>query len=1032
MANPTYGISDIPNLKKQITDLNSEAGNYEGLLNSSPTALGGMGTPTSDDISNQETLQRIQGEVQKLTDAKLRAQWYPPASQNSNVVTTGGGEVSSGRIGKVLDTIARPLYGIVGATKHAIGQGSGSLYQDVADNMVRNKNTFSDVLKTSGVTGGVAAPLGFALDIALDPVNWATMGTSAIVPRLGKGLYKGMQSGNLLEGVATAAKSSMLEKATTVGRFIPKFRKSDSFQSLGERAMKATSEWEKFSGIDPMDLMAQKGMGIGTYRITLGEVINKVADVTPGGRAALDVLWYSPKDWIRQAQIKDVLQTLLVPNVDMADAFRASRAGEDMAKYARPLKEQTAEAVQATSDLAGVGPSTTPIDFGADLKLMTPQEIDTGLAKMTSAGVDINTLSQSAPQVVNQVDDVYTALLKPEMVISADPIENAVRVSSELVNGPPVTYAEIEKIVNSGALNDTGVKWFDNMMSSVKSFEKKIGSNKNNIVLSGKKTMAVYDASMSIFRVAKIGLSPTAYTNAVVGNLIMTHMTNGDLGPGFLKTLKLSFDFFRDKPGAVDAVEKMLFKTTNGVRDPEMVRFFNEFKTAARGTFGLDLMDQKTYVRRVMQNGRDAGLINGKEAIDTEGKVKEAVETLNAAMKKDPEKAGLTIAREVFENGGSNIDKGTGMLANEMSVEVMTFVADKVKANPDHMGWKMLDFTLNKAPSQYEKIDQIYKLTTFLRATQHGYTVPQLRQMRHVVDISPEDLTKYSSKEEGQFLYRMSPRSALELAGAMYLNYNAMPAAIRVMRNFPLLGSPFISFMYGMSLKTGQTLAYNPASFNKVTFAMNDFGGSKTPLEKKALDDPQGFYSYLKQPGMFRMPFFDENPLYLNLASAIPYYSLNMFSPSQTEYGDSFREQIAGGVQRSPLLKDPVGSMLYDYMILPLILGEGIAPQGQFGQPLYPVDAGVGTKAAYGARSLAEAYVPNVAAFAGLVTPESVAEYIPSYRWRQLARAKEGKNQLGISGKEPASSRTIRNVLNASGIPLQSPVNTNFSGSKGQ
>jgi hypothetical protein len=261
--------------------------------------------------------------------------------------------------------------------------------------------------------------------------------------------------------------------------------------------------------------------------------------------------------------------------------------------------------------------------------------------------------------------------------------------------------------------------------------------------------------------------------------------------------------------------------------------------------------------------------------------------------------------------------------------------------------------------------------------------------MRHLIDINPEELSKYA--KGGQYLYRLAPKTAIELANVMYLNYNAMPAAVRVMRNFPLLGSPFISFMYGMTLKTGQTLAYNPSAFNKVTFAMSDFGGSKTPLEKKALGTQ--FYSYLKQPGMFRVPFFDQNPVYLNLTNMIPYYSLNMFSPTQTSYGNSLREQIAGTIQQSPIMKDPAGNVLFENFILPLILGEAIRPQGQFGQPLYPVDATAVEKAGYGLRNFGEAFVPNIASYAGLLTPEAAADYIPSYRWRQLSKAKAGKNQ---------------------------------------
>ena len=40
-----------------------------------------------------------------------------------------------------------------------------------------------------------AMPVGFALDVALDPVNWFTAGSNAFIPRVGKGLVKTGVSG---------------------------------------------------------------------------------------------------------------------------------------------------------------------------------------------------------------------------------------------------------------------------------------------------------------------------------------------------------------------------------------------------------------------------------------------------------------------------------------------------------------------------------------------------------------------------------------------------------------------------------------------------------------------------------------------------------------------------------------------------------------------------------------------------------------------------------------------------------------------
>ena len=195
---------------------------------------------------------------------------------------------------------------------------------------------------------------------------------------------------------------------------------------------------------------------------------------------------------------------------------------------------------------------------------------------------------------------------------------------------------------------------------------------------------------------------------------------------------------------------------------------------------------------------------------------------------------------------------------------------------------------------------------------------------------------------------------------------------------------------------------------------------------------------------MFRLPdalskFFDKYPVYMNMTSMIPYLSLNMFAPTQTTYGDSWREKIAGSIQKSPLMKDPAGNAIFENFILPLILGEATAPQGQFGQPLYPVDANILEKAAYGARSFGEAFVPNIYSYAGLLTPESLedyipgvgkyikSDYIPSYKWRKLSKAMQGKNVLGKTTKESVPSRVTREILGNTGFSVQAPVQTQFT-----
>jgi hypothetical protein len=1054
-------ISDIPNLERQISNLEKERGTYEEKLSSSPTAFGGS-EPTSSDVYNQESLQRIKGEIQTLNDNILRAKWYPESGQELNKTQVGEEAQKPGLLMQGLDILTRPLYGIVGATKHAIGQGSDSMYQDIADNMMRNKNTFGDVLKTSGLPGAVSAPLGFALDIAMDPVNWATMGGGALVPRLGIGAVKGFRTGeSITKGIGLAAKSGVLEKAATVGRYTPFLRKTETFANLGKKAIEASEAYNLMAGSTAADIVVKRGLGVGKYRYGLGEVIKDVATKIPGGSKILENFVYDPVEWVRNARIKDIFQQSLGAGVDVKGVVNATIKGEPIEPFMKEAAGQVVSKVEATEFTPGKIPLDTELKTDASVNIMNPKETGQAVSKLLNTGLS-EKVTQEAPKIVNAVDDTTDILKNQIETRTGDAVESALRIANEKIGGTAITLEDVAKIVNSGALDQSGVKWFDNMMKGIRDWTIKVDRNSGKVAEVGKKTLKWYEQGMAVFKVAKVAASPTAWVNAVVGNLVMTHMAGGSISPMFIQRLYQSQGLLRNKTGKQAYFDGLLALGVAG-KGEDIGKFFGDYSTAVRGTLG-----NTSFVRDISRGrkgaaeyvsaaskelelaGNDLGI--AVKAKDIENETADAMGELNlhhdqviakvesefGKAKKEilsPTESGVALTKKaIAEKGFEKLtasDLSSGYISQELfnskvSAEMFKFIEEKAKANPGNVAYRILNFTFNKMPEGYEKIDQTFKWATFLTAYVDGYSMNELKRISKLIDINPEEIREVIVG--GQKRYALSPRTALELGNVMYLNYAAMPAAIKVLRNFPILSSPFVSFMYGMSLKTAQTLAYNPSAFNKVTFAMNEFGGSKTPLEKKALDDPKGYYSYLKQPGMYRLPtsFFEDNPAYLNMTNMIPYYSLNMFTPSKTQYGSSVREQLVQTFQNSPIMKDPVGSVLFDFMIQPLILGEAINPQGQFGQPLYPIDASWLEKAGYGARTLGEAFVPNIYNYAGLLTPEAAAEYVPSYRWRQLSRAKAGKNQLGISSKESVASRVFRGAAQTSGIPLQAPVNTTF------
>jgi hypothetical protein len=171
-----------------------------------------------------------------------------------------------------------------------------------------------------------------------------------------------------------------------------------------------------------------------------------------------------------------------------------------------------------------------------------------------------------------------------------------------------------------------------------------------------------------------------------------------------------------------------------------------------------------------------------------------------------------------------------------------------------------------------------------------------------------------------------------------------------------------------------------------------------------------------------RLPIFQDNPVYLNLANMLPYYTLNIFQ--DPERGRSNQEKTLGGaiaraVDMTPFFKTPEGQVMFDYFIQPLILRE-TNPRGMFDQPLWPKDASFAEKAFYTARGAAEPLTPGLLGYAGLATGPTVpgiTEFLPNYRWRQLAYATQGKTSLGIQQKDTPMERTVSALSSITGVP---------------
>lgn len=1039
-----YKILTPEEIKQQLSTLDKQQAALDAKKGSSFSFYSGL-TPTNKDVLTDIQLRDLKAREEKLKSNLLSQKYY--GKQVPGEETTSQ-ESRQGLIGKGLDILSRPLYGVVGAASYLTGKGKKTLGASVEES-VKARDTWGDLLKRMNVMPSVASTLGFGLDVITDPVNLLSGGLVGLErTALGK-VAKGAVTKGAEGAVKTAVKAGALKTASGLSKLayrvadaVPGIKVNRKAIKVADDMMKAGVEAgtpEYTAAIRAALYPSEKGVGkvvgavregvrkLGEKSLKLGEkamaeskkydelvgfnmndVLEARADresiagkiksflvQLPGGENLISKFEYNPNRWTQQAKLWDLMQ--------------------------KAYKEQGREITQVWNPLAKRMESPTMMEIDKFLEdVSTKANIpETAVTKFSTRKEAINALEKDIAEGYD--------LFKAEK--GAVAVDNALEAKEALL-------AELRNNKNIGAAFDVMRQHMSaeelGAADKVRDFISKKIKIKN--VEAGQKFLNVYDKFMGFFIKAKISsLSPASMVYAVLGNATMQHMSGINmLRPEVYKRLGDAAALLT--AGRIGGVKKMEKALTELLTDPQMSRFL-ETHGGSGGAFtksiGLDLkkLGTSTVFEQIINKATKSGAFKdlGSEAFQ-----REVVADLNDAMR-DPAIRNLmrqsTPLEFYMREGADAIKKSeipTGILPNELApYKAFLKLQEKIaaRAKEGSRGAKVLNWALNRS-RDFELTDQTWKLENFLLLTQDGLTERELLKMTNNfittgARIRPEDITN-AVYRNGEKYYKLSPEKALEVANETFMNYAAMPAFVKAVRSMPIVGSPFFAFTYAMLAKTGKTLLTNPAAFNQVNFLMKELEKEKSPLEREALKSQ--YYAWMDKPGMINLgenvPFFKGHPIYLNLAQMIPYYSMNILNPSERKFNADVRGQVASVIDRSPVLKTPVGQILMDYVILPSIIADE-QPQNMFGGPLYAEGTKAPEKVARAGKSLAEAVFPSSIAPIGMAPiPDDILRWLPSYPAQKLGFAVRGKNTLGITGEEDPASRGLRAWLSLAGVNL--------------
>lgn len=971
----------------------SSRATLEKSLQESPTALVPNVPPTTGDISVEKQLNKVKASEDMTRSNALRARWYGPTDPNADKPV----ERNPGYLERLGNALQVPVNIASGVAEHALGLGTGNLFTNIEEN-IKSHGTFGDVLRQKGVNPLIAGTAGFGLDVVLDPVNGISGGVAHMAPRIVKGLAEAGTTG-AKEAVVSGAlmraenlvKSIIPSYRTVVGQDTAKI--SDTWMGkLAKLSRDHSDAYDKLTGGGVEALLSK----VKERELIYQKVVKAMAGAVGEQRAKIIKAWfkYDDTEWATKkfeesARVFDELsKAKSLSNIDefgneipLSKAARERAAAQtDAITYYHKLQDQSVN--EALPVISGYAPGTVP---DAQARAM---ELALEAAKREEEAKALDEALKEFGQLMG----------------------NEEKQVKWLNQQTPEVQKEYLAAFHKRQLGGLGVS--QDVRDATSGWDKWISKRLMNPVT--RNTLRTYDAAIGFFRNAVVGPNIPLHATSILGNFASTNMFGVNTDVTYLKTWKKAFTALYSKDP--EAIRGFFGPVWDEVldKDPEVVRDIlgvNPYLLK----YGKGLVDTQVdeLVKTLSRHGGD------QQVIDQAKGVKDLFKKIQAdeaeALRRRTRLTSSTT-REILPT--QELSKGTTFKTQELTDATVTKFLKKL----DDAGKKgnkvaaALHWSLTRPVESFGKIDQGHRLATAKHLVENGITEIELRKLsRWMGDkLRPEDIHKSATGN----IYYLSPRAALDAASRMYLNYQAMPAFVRLMKHMPIIGHPFLSYQYGMTTNALRAINIDPSWFNKVNFLLQEISGSKTPAEKQALQTK--YYDFLNNPGWMKMPWFKNNPMYANMAQFFPQYQVNMLRGQERDYQDRYANAFGAMLDALPAFKGPEGKLLMDYVILPMLLKESLSSTGQ---QIYPSDASLGEKVGLGASSLISNFVPRsigaAAAFIPVNPPDQAMEYLPK-SYTNVKNALMGRTSIGAtSTTDTASSLTAKKVSGELGLPVQ-------------
>lgn len=523
-----------------------------------------------------------------------------------------------------------------------------------------------------------------------------------------------------------------------------------------------------------------------------------------------------------------------------------------------------------------------------------------------------------------------------------------------------------------------------------------------------------YDGAVSMWKKLDIGLNVSLYTTSFLGNFAATHMMGvNPFTATYMNTFSKVVKVMRS--GDTKAIHAMMSLAFGDFleRIPDTIRKtmgVNPYLLSKGGAFVDETVNSlATMVRRRMDPEEGAKVLALLEEARTKYNTSQAAAALEMFNRSQKTTALATAAIEGEAGTTFRAQELTNTVANEWVAWL------REQAAKGNVAAGALHWAVTSPVDAFSSIDQWHRIATTMHLTQNGISETELLRVLKWMGNTIDPATQIV-KAKNANLYFLDVPAAMDISNRMYLNFQAMPAFVKIMKNLPILGHPFFSYQYGVTTNVARAFALNPGWINKANYLIQEVSGQKSAAEEAALNTL--YYEHLQDPGWMKMPWFLNNPMYANLAQYTPLYQVNLLRTQSRGYKNIYDDKVVQAIDSSPFFKTVEGKFLLDYIVIPTLTHEALTPTGQ---QIYPAGAselskiGIATAQFFG--KLVPPNLSEIAAVVPLNPSQAASPYLPS-SYVGLKNALQSKTAGGIVSKQGAANLTAKQASKDIGLPV--------------